>query len=39
MPWLKAVFIAFDQLINAILGGWPDNVFYRRRIVFLIYIF
>ncbi len=25
MTYVKALLIAFDQLVNAILGGWPDE--------------
>lgn len=35
MPYWKAVAIAWDQLINALAGGWPDETLssraYRRR--------
>lgn len=30
MTWGKGVFIAADQLINAILGGWPDETMSSR---------
>lgn len=30
MTWPKAVLIAFDQLGNAILGGWPDETISSR---------
>ena len=35
MTWGKAAAVALDQLVNALLGGWPDNVFYHGHIVFL----
>ena len=30
MPWLKAVLIALDQLVNALAGGWPDETLSSR---------
>ena len=30
MPYWKAVLVALDQLVNAILGGWPDETFSSR---------
>lgn len=30
MSRLKAVLIAFDQLINTIFNGWPDETFSSR---------
>lgn len=35
MTYGKRTLIAVDQLLNTLLGGWPDNVFYHRHIVFL----
>lgn len=28
MTWGKAVAAALDQLVNALLGGWPDEIRY-----------
>lgn len=28
MTWGKAVAVALDQLVNALLGGWPDEIRY-----------
>ena len=28
--WLKQVAVAFDQLVNALLGGWGDETFSAR---------
>lgn len=28
MSYGKNLFIAFDQLANALLGGWPDEICY-----------
>ena len=28
MTYGKRTLIAVDQLLNTLLGGWPDNVFY-----------
>ena len=25
MTYIEGLFIAFDQFINAVLGGWPDE--------------
>lgn len=30
MTWLKALLIALDQFINALLGGWPDETLSSR---------
>ena len=30
MRWGKAVLIAFDQLMNALFGGWPDETLSSR---------
>ena len=30
MSYGKAVLIAFDQLINALFGGWPDETLSSR---------
>ena len=30
MPYAKSVLIALDQLLNAILGGWPDETLSSR---------
>lgn len=30
MPYWKAVLIAHDQLLNACLGGWPDETMSSR---------
>lgn len=30
MTWGKAVLIAVDQLVNAALGGWPDETMSSR---------
>ena len=30
MRWGKAVLIAFDQLLNALFGGWPDETLSSR---------
>lgn len=30
MPWIKAVLIAADQMINALCGGWPDETLSSR---------
>lgn len=30
MPWSKAVLIALDQLLNAVLGGYPDETISSR---------
>ncbi len=30
MPYLKAVGIAWDQLVNAHFGGWPDETLSSR---------
>ena len=30
MSWGKAVLIAIDQLINALMGGWPDETISSR---------
>ena len=30
MSYGKSVFIAIDQLINALLGGWPDETLSSR---------
>lgn len=30
MSYLKSVLIALDQLLNALLGGWPDETFSSR---------
>lgn len=30
MTYGKAVLIALDQLINTLLGGWPDETFSSR---------
>ena len=36
MPYWKAIFVALDQLANALLGGWPDETIssraHRRRL-------
>ena len=36
LPYGTAVLIAFDQLINALAGGWPDETLsaraHRRRL-------
>lgn len=28
--WIKRVFIALDQLVNAFCGGWPDETISSR---------
>ena len=30
MTWGKAVAVALDQLVNALLGGWPDETLSSR---------
>ena len=30
MTWGKAVLIGIDQLVNALLGGWPDETLSSR---------
>lgn len=30
MSWLKAILIALDQLLNALLGSWPDETLSSR---------
>ena len=30
MPYWKAVLIALDQLLNALMGGWPDETYSSR---------
>ena len=30
MPYVKAIFIALDQLVNAIFLGWPDETLSSR---------
>lgn len=30
MNWFKAVLIALDQCVNAMLGGWPDETLSSR---------
>lgn len=30
MPYWKSVFIALDQLLNALCGGWPDETISSR---------
>ena len=30
MTWGKSVLIALDQLLNALLGGWPDETLSSR---------
>ena len=30
MTWGKSVLIAADQLVNALLGGWPDETLSSR---------
>lgn len=30
MSWWRAVFIALDQLVNALAGGWPDETISSR---------
>lgn len=30
MSWAMAVLIAFDQLLNAMLAGWPDETLSSR---------
>ncbi|MBQ4132785.1 MAG: pseudouridine synthase [Desulfovibrionaceae bacterium] len=30
MNWLKSMLIALDQLINTLLGGWPDETLSSR---------
>lgn len=30
MTWGKAVAVAFDQLVNAFCGGWPDETLSSR---------
>lgn len=30
MTWGKGVFIAVDQLVNALAGGWPDETLSSR---------
>ena len=30
MTWGKAVLIAADQLVNALIGGWPDETLSSR---------
>ena len=29
-PWAKQLFIAIDQLVNTLLGGWPDETLSSR---------
>jgi hypothetical protein len=30
MPYGKAILIALDQLLNALVGGWPDETISSR---------
>ena len=30
MTYIEGLFIAFDQFINAVLGGWPDETLSSR---------
>ena len=30
MGYCKSLFIALDQLVNAVLGGWPDETMSSR---------
>ena len=30
MTYIEVLFIAFDQFINAVLGGWPDETLSSR---------
>lgn len=30
MTYAKAVLVALDQLVNAVLGGWPDETLSSR---------